>query len=150
MVFLILLFGQPKVDKDSEECLCAECPGIVLNPKASPFGYYNSSRGVEVPREALPNTSLDESIVEDIDPRTWAVPGFVIQPTVPSGGPSEIPIAERFRLAFLERDTRLAPKRAKNARQHQRRAEKDRVMTNSRVKAFALASQASKSLHHRG
>lgn len=142
-----MLFAQPKVDKDSEECLSEECPRIVLNPKASPFGY--NSRGVEIPREALPNTSLDDPIVEDIDPRTWAVPGFISRSTIPSDGPSDLPIAERFRLAFLERDTRLAPKRAKNARQHQRRAEKDRVMTSSRAKAFALASQVTKSLHHR-
>lgn len=139
--------AQPKVDKNSEECLSAECPRIMLNPKVSPFGY--NSRGIEVPREALPNTSLDDPIVEDIDPRTWAVTGLITQTTIPSDDPSEIPIAERFRLAFLERDTRLAPKRAKNARQHQRRAEKDRMMTSSRAKAFALASQVTKSLHHR-
>lgn len=138
---------QAKVDKDSEEWLSAECPRIVLNPKPSPFGY--NSRGVEIPREALPNTSLDDTIVEDIDPRTWAVSEFISQPIIPSGSPAELPIAERFRLAFLERDTRLAPKRAKNARQHQRRAEKDRVMTSSRAKAFALASQVTKSLHHK-
>lgn len=138
---------QPKVDKDSEEWLSAECPRIMLNPKPSSFG--NNSRGVEIPREALPNTSLDDAIVEDIDPKTWAVSGFISHSTIPSGGTNELPIAERFRLAFLERDTRLAPKRAKNARQHQRRAEKDRVMTSSRAKAFALASQVTKSLHHR-
>lgn len=138
---------QTKVDKDSEEWLSAECPRIALNPKPSPFGY--NSRGVEIPREALQNTSLDDSIVEDIDPRTWAVSGFISRSIIPSGSPAELPIAERFRLAFLERDTRLAPKRAKNVRQHQRRAEKDRVMTSSRAKAFALASQATKSLHHR-
>lgn len=136
---------QPKIDRDSLECLSAECPRIIVNPKPSPFGY----RGVEIPREALPNASLDGPIVEDIDPKTWAVSGFISRSTIPSDSLGELPIAERFRLAFLERDTRLAPKRAKNARQHQRRAMREQVMTSLRAKAFALASQASKSLHHR-
>lgn len=116
-----------------------------MNPKPSPFGY----KGVEIPREALPSASLDDPVVEDIDPKTWAVSGLISRPTISSDSLGELPIAERFRLAFLERDTRLAPKRAKNARQHQRRAERDRVMGSSRAKAFALASQASKALHHR-
>lgn len=135
----------PKVDKDSLESLSVECPRIIINPKPSAFGY----RGFEIPREALPSTTLDDPVVEDIDPKTWAMSGFTTRSIIPStSGSDELPMAEKFRLAFVERDNRLAPKRAKNARQHQRRAEREWVMMSSRAKAMALASQATKSLHH--
>ncbi|PHU13052.1 hypothetical protein BC332_19982 [Capsicum chinense] len=136
----------PKIEKDQLESLSEECPRIILNPKPSPLGY----RGIDIPREARLDVSLDDPIVEDIDPKTWAVTGFVPR-TSPSSVSSteDLPVAEKFRLAFLDRDTRLAPKRAKNARQHQRRAEKQWVMMNSRAKALALASLASKSLNIR-
>lgn len=137
---------QPKIEKDQLEILSAECPRIIVNPKPSPLGY----RGLEVPREARFDVSLDDPIVEDIDPKTWAVPGFVPRMSEPSvSSIDQLPVAEKFRLAFLERDNRLAPKRAKNARQHQRRAERDWVMMNTRAKALALASLASKSLNIR-
>ncbi|KAF7141554.1 hypothetical protein RHSIM_Rhsim06G0217400 [Rhododendron simsii] len=136
----------PKIDKDSLESLSAECPRIVVNPKPSPFGF----RGVEVPRGALPDVSLDDPIVKEVDPKTWAVSGFAVRATSASGlSPSELPVAEKFRLAFVERDTRLAPKRAKNARQHQRRAEREMVTMSTSAKALALASQASRSLQNR-
>ncbi|CAN4102707.1 unnamed protein product [Withania somnifera] len=136
----------PKIEKDQLESLSEECPRIIVNPKPSPLGY----RGLDVPREARLDVSLDDPAVEDIDPKTWAVSGFVPR-TSPASVPSteDLPVAEKFRLAFLERDTRLAPKRAKNARQHQRRAEKEWVTMNSRAKALALASLASKSLNIR-
>lgn len=127
------------------ESLSAECPRIIINPKPSAFGY----RGFEIPREALPSTTLDDPVVEDIDPKTWAMSGFTTRSIIPStSGSDELPIAEKFRLAFVERENRLAPKRAKNARQRQRRAEREWVMMSSRAKAMALASQATKSLHH--
>ena len=138
-------FLQPKIDKDSLEILSTECPRIVVNPKPSPLGY----RGVEVPREALANVVLDDSIVKEVDPKTWAISGFAARATSSVLSSTELPVAEKFRLAFVERDTRLAPKRAKNARQHQRRAEREWVMTSARAKANALASQANKSLHNR-
>lgn len=121
----------------------------MINPKPSVFGY----RGFEIPREALPGAALDDPVVEDIDPKTWAISGFTARPITPSTSgpdvlPDELPMAEKFRLAFVERDNRLAPKRAKNARQRQRRAEREWVMMSSRAKAMALASQASKSRHH--
>ncbi|KAL3503514.1 hypothetical protein ACH5RR_037963 [Cinchona calisaya] len=135
----------PKIDKDSLESLSKECPRIIINPKPSPFGY----RGFEIPREAFPSAALDDPVVEDIDPKTWAVTGFTARSIISStSGSDELPMAEKFRLAFLERDNRLAPKRAKNARQHQRRAEKEWVMMDSKAKAMALASRASKSLQH--
>ncbi|KAI8552819.1 hypothetical protein RHMOL_Rhmol06G0297800 [Rhododendron molle] len=136
----------PKIDKDSMESLSAECPRIVVNPQPSPFGY----RGVEVPRGALADVSLDDPIVKDVDPKTWAVSGFAVRATSASSlSTAELPVAEKFRLAFVERDTRLAPKRAKNARQHQRRAEREMVTMSASAKALALASQASRSLQNR-
>ncbi|XAR56689.1 hypothetical protein NMG60_11037264 [Bertholletia excelsa] len=136
----------PKIDKVSSESLSIECPRIIVNPKPSPFGY----KGTEIPREALSNVALDEPIVRDIDPKTWAVSGFAARtPSTSVLSAEELPMAEKFRLAFVERDARLAPKRAKNARQHQRRGEREWVMLSTRAKAIALASQASKSLHSR-
>ncbi|CAI9784201.1 unnamed protein product [Fraxinus pennsylvanica] len=134
----------PKIDKDSLESLSVDCPRITINPKSSPLGF----RGSEVPREAILQVVLDDPIVKDIDPKTWAVTGFISKTTLASvSSPNELSIAEKFRLAFVERDTRLAPKRAKNARQHRRRSEREWVMTDTRAKALALASKASKSLH---
>nr|GMD57998.1 protein AMN1 homolog [Ipomoea batatas] len=136
----------PKIEKHLLENLQVECPRIIVNPKTSPLGF----RGLEVPREATLDVALDDPIVEDIDPKMWAVSG-IIRTTLPSASrpPDELSIAEKFRLAFEERDTRLAPKRAKNARQRQRRAEREWVMMSTKAKALALASQATKSLHIR-
>ncbi|XP_062077745.1 uncharacterized protein LOC133782450 isoform X2 [Humulus lupulus] len=136
----------PKIDKDTLEMYATECPRIVVNPKPSPFGF----RGTKVPREALPDIALDDPIVEDINPKTWVLHGSVPNARSPLLSSSvELSMAEKFRLAFEERDNRLAPKRAKNARQHQRRAEREWTMMDARAKALALASQASKSLHGR-
>ncbi|CAN6557859.1 unnamed protein product [Malus baccata var. baccata] len=134
----------PKIDNDSLEGFATECLRITVNPKPSPFGF----RGTQVPKEAFPDIQLDDSVVKDIDPKTWAVRGFTPK-AIPSSlsSPEELSVAEKFRRAFEERDTRLAPKRAKNARQHRRRAERDWVMTDTRAKAVALASRASRSLH---
>lgn len=137
---------QPMIDKDSREALAAECPRIVVNPKPSPLGF----RGLELPIEACADIALDHSVVKDINPATWAVGGFAPRSQSSSvSGTTEIELsmAERFRLAFVERDTRLAPKRAKNARQHQRRAERELLMSSTNAKAIALASRATKSFH---
>lgn len=132
----------PKVDKDSLETLSTECPRIIVNPKPSLFGH----KGIDIPRHALPGIALDDFIVEEIDPNTWVVPGSRLKTTSPSLNSVELPIAERFRLAFVERDARLAPKRAKNARQRQRRAEQEWVTTSTSAKSAALAAQMSKNL----
>lgn len=123
----------------------AECPRITVNPKPSPFGF----RGSRVPWEAWPNIALDDHAIVDIDPKTWAVARSISRALVSPPNPSELSLAEKFRLAFVERDTRLAPKRAKNARQHQRRAEREWMTTSPRAKALILASQASKILQSR-
>ncbi|PKI55843.1 hypothetical protein CRG98_023724 [Punica granatum] len=137
----------PRIDKGSLENLATECPRIVVNPRPSPFGL----RGTQVPGEALPDIILDDPFVKDIDPKTWAVQGFKPRAISPSlcGSCDELSMAEKFRLAFLERDNRLAPKRAKNARQHQRRAEREWMTMDAGAKAIALASRATKSLHAR-
>lgn len=144
-----LLLLQPRIDKDSLEMLSMECPRIVVNPKPS-FLTYSLH---EVPREALPDVALDEPFVKDIDPETWVVRGVVkIPTTTPSlslTSSSELSIAEKFRLAFAERDARLAPKRAKNARQQQRRAERDWMMSSDEAKAVVFASKATRSLRKR-
>ncbi|KAI6687506.1 hypothetical protein NL676_024334 [Syzygium grande] len=137
----------PRIDKNTLENFSAECPRITVNPKPSPF----TLRGAQVPREAWPDVILDEPFVRDIDPETWAVSGFRPKKiSAPLSSPtSELSMAEKFRLAFLERDNRLAPKRAKNMRQHQRRAEKEFMAMDTRAKALALATKLSKSLHNR-
>lgn len=129
----------PKIDDNSKEILAAECPRIIVNPQPSIFGHH----GLKIPSEAFANIPLDHSIVEDIDPKTWAVcaaPRRMAAPPQPNA-PPEIPIAERFRLAYVERDARLAPKRARRERQHRRRAERDYLMNDIDAKSIALASK---------
>lgn len=136
----------PTIDEHSMDTLATECPRILVNPKPSPFGF----RGVNIPREAFSDVALDDLVVEDIDPKTWAVRSVAPRITITSeSDASELSVAERFRLAFVERDTRLAPKRAKNARQHRRRADREWMMTSADAKSIALASQANKFLHNR-
>ncbi|KAK9673888.1 hypothetical protein RND81_12G196400 [Saponaria officinalis] len=133
----------PKIDPKQLENFSSECPRIKINPLASPFGF----NAATIPREALPDINLDDPLVQDIDPSTWASSGVPARiPVQPFSSPDEIPMAEKFRLAFVERDTRLAPKRAKNARQHQRRAEKEWRTTSVEGKVISLTSQASKTL----
>ncbi|PIA26929.1 hypothetical protein AQUCO_08500017v1 [Aquilegia coerulea] len=136
----------PKIDDNSRDILASDCPRIVVNPKPSVF----SVRGFKVPNEAIADLALDESFVQGIDPNTWVIPGVVRKVvTLSDSSPSELPIAEKFRLAFVQRDERLAPKRAKNVRQRQRRAEKEWMMTNAEAKSVVLAARHSKSLHGR-
>ncbi|KAK3177456.1 hypothetical protein Dsin_033184 [Dipteronia sinensis] len=124
-----------------------EIPGRNLIPQRldSVHSHYAGLCG-----EAFPDIKLDDPFVKDVDPQTWSVCGFTPKITSSSlVNSNELPIAERFRLAYVERDTRLAPKRAKNARQHQRRAEREWMMGDTSAKAIALASKATKSLNTR-
>ncbi|GAB2277792.1 hypothetical protein Dimus_012496 [Dionaea muscipula] len=141
----------PRIGSDLLESFSAECPRVEVNPKPLlPFGL-KGIKGIEVPREALPDTVLDERILEEIDPSTWSVFAPPAPKNVPTtiSTPSELSVAEKFRLAFVERDTRLAPKRAKNARQHQRRAEREWMMTSAEAKAIVHASRVTRSHHSR-
>lgn len=137
----------PSIDDDSRDSLATECPRILVNPDPSPFGF----RGIHVPSEAIGDIALDEPFVKGIDPNTWSVSGA--SPRVVSSADSsrvaELHIAERFRLAFVERDVRLAPKRAKNERQHRRRAEREWAMTSAEAKSVVLASKLNKSIQSR-
>lgn len=126
--------------------MSTECPRIIVNPKPSPIGFHGRHK---VPIEAYPEIPLDQSIVEDIDPRTWAnsvPPTTVAERNVAAPSSSDeiplLPLCERFRLAFVARDARLAPKRAKNARQNKRRAEREYLMHSIDAKSVALASQS--------
>ncbi|XP_020674611.1 uncharacterized protein LOC110093910 [Dendrobium catenatum] len=140
----------PKIDEDSKMTLATECSRICVNPQGS-IGV----RGVRVPAEAMHSVALDHHVVEDIDPKTWAVSGISHARKTPIASAEaeaeapEMSIAEKFRLAFMERDAKLAPKRAKNARQHRRRAEKELLMSSTTAKSLALASQAGKFLNNR-
>lgn len=122
-----------------------------MNPQPSPL----SLRGVEVPLGAYPDSVLDESYVAGVDPETWATAVSdadrvsINTPPIASEQGQELPqlsMAEKFRLAFVERDLRLAPKRAKNMRQRQRRAEKEWVTSSADAKSVVLASKFRKSL----
>ena len=117
-----------------------ECPRVIVNPKPSLLDL----GGSKTPSEALASLPLDHSVVQDIDPKTWAVSAaprrIAAAPPLPNA-PPEIPIAERFRLAYVERDARLAPKRARRERQHRRRAERDYLMNDIDAKSIALASK---------
>ena len=135
---------QPRIDDNSKETLAAECPRVTINPQPSPYDL----SGSRVPVEALASVPLDHSVVEDIDPKTWAVSAAPRRPVALSNpnAPPEIPIAERFRLAYVEREARLAPKRAKRERQQRRRAERDYMMNDIDARSIALAAQASRNL----
>ncbi|KAF0902290.1 hypothetical protein E2562_015514 [Oryza meyeriana var. granulata] len=134
----------PKIDDNSKEIISMECPRITVNPQPSPFDL----RGSKVPAEALASVPLDHSIIADIDPKTWAVAAAPQRPTIPThpNAPHEISIAEKFRLAYVEREARLAPKRAKRERQQRRRAEREYLMNDINAKSVALAAQVSKYL----
>ncbi|KAG0478154.1 hypothetical protein HPP92_012873 [Vanilla planifolia] len=136
----------PKIDEESKLSLARESPRICVNPQG-PIGI----GGVQVPVEALHSIPLDSRIVEDINPKTWAVSGASHLRKAPDASVQkpEMPIAERFRLAFLERDARLAQKRAKNVRQHRRREEREWLMSDTSSKSIFLASQANKHLYNK-
>ncbi|BBM99140.1 hypothetical protein MPTK1_1g19080 [Marchantia polymorpha subsp. ruderalis] len=134
----------PSIDEKSRERLETECPRVVVNPKPFSRGFQHLS----VPWEAWPATVLDAGLVEDLDPETWAVRTSrrVVFQNVASRDSSVLSIAERFKLAFISRDERLAPKRAKNSRQNQRRAEKAWLNSDTEAKARAWAGVARRSL----
>uniref|UniRef100_A0A7N0VA50 RNI-like superfamily protein n=1 Tax=Kalanchoe fedtschenkoi TaxID=63787 RepID=A0A7N0VA50_KALFE len=112
----------PTIDHDSLDSLSKECPRITVNPKPSS----SFCKEICFPKQVLPDVALDEFVVEDVDPRTWLICGYVpkAEPCTTSDR-NELSVAEKFRLAFAERDARLAPKRAKNARQRLRRSAKE-------------------------
>ena len=140
---------QPSIDEDSHKHLVVECPKIVVNPTSSSA----SHRFHTIPLEALYNVELDSPAIVGIDPVTWAQKTDTKYSTVSRADTNSIDgrlaglsIAERFKMAFIERDERLAPKRAKNLRQNQRRAEKTWLSSDAGAKAVVLAGFVQKSL----
>ncbi|XP_024384601.1 uncharacterized protein [Physcomitrium patens] len=140
----------PGIDPISMERLKSECPRIVINPVFSWKSY-----GI-IPPAALRDAVLDESFLEDIDPKTWANKSKTpprsekVPPRATDEVKNELSVAEKFRLAFVARDERLAPKRAKNARQNQRRAEKAWLNSDTEAKSIVWAGIAQKSLKKLG
>mmetsp|Transcript_15587 Transcript_15587/g.18793 ORF Transcript_15587/g.18793 Transcript_15587/m.18793 type:complete len:248 (+) Transcript_15587:2-745(+) len=96
----------------------------------------SSSPAPWAPDDATP---LDRKLLEGLDPvllteESQGVPSVEPGQSCDSEAPEQrqehevslLPIAERFRLAYESRDRRLAPKRGKNERQNERRADRSR------------------------
>lgn len=135
----------PTIDEDSHKQLMVECPKVVVNPAVS--APWHRSRNI--PQEAFPDVALDSPAIMGIDPKTWAEKGHTQRVSNFSSLDmklSGLSIAERFKLAFVERDERLASKRAKNLRQNQRRAEKAWLDSDTDAKAMFWAGVTQKSL----
>eukprot|EP00249_Psilotum_nudum_P016015 c25611_g1_i1 orf=139-1251(+) len=130
----------PSIDSKSLERLALECPRVVINPSLS----LQSPKISTLPQYALSNIVLDDIFVEDIDPETWATKSSLKKISSLGNEFGELSIAERFKLAFTERDERMAAKRAKNMRQNQRRAEKAWLNSDLVAKAVFLAGKTHK------
>ncbi|XP_026404922.1 uncharacterized protein LOC113300007 [Papaver somniferum] len=128
----------PEIDCQSERILTKECPRILVNPMPSTrFGF----RVLQVPYEALPDVTLDDHIIKDINPKAWEVGGVSSNAVArPPPNFNELPIAEKFRLAFVERAARLALKEAKMAIKNERLAEREWACSTE-AKAVALERQ---------
>eukprot|EP00250_Pteridium_aquilinum_P033543 c5815_g1_i1 orf=120-1058(+) len=134
----------PAIDQVSHQQLLLECPKVVVNPAASV-----SCKSRKAPCEAFPDIALDSSAVTGIDPHTWSTKVCIIEGSRSSSLDTnlrQLSIAERFKLAFAQRDERLASKRAKNSRQNQRRAEKAWLGSDTDAKAVFWAGIAQKSM----
>lgn len=133
----------PTIDQASRNQLMNDCPKIMLNPTAS------SHRARNVPHNALSDVALDSFAINGIDPKSWSTnrpKERIVRPSHSDTNSSSLSIAERLKLAFAERDERLAPKRAKNFRQNQRRAEKAWIGSDVGAKAVFWAGVAQKSM----
>ncbi|MCL7031319.1 hypothetical protein MKW94_030726 [Papaver nudicaule] len=95
----------------------------------------------QVPCNALPNVTLDDHIVKDIDPKAWEVGGVSSKVIARSSlNVNKTPIAEKFRLAFVERDAKKALEEAKKARKNEKLAEREWARSTE-AKAVALEWQ---------
>lgn len=125
---------QPSIDEASLLRLEKAFPRVSVNPKRRRY----------LPYYARVEEPLDGPLLEGIDPANWADLGFENsnreQAMSQRPPDSLIPIAERFRLAYVERYERTAAKRAKNKRQQERRAEKDLLAKDVTARARSLAS----------
>lgn len=147
----------PAIDLHSHKEFLMKCPKVVVNPTTSSLAL----KLHDVRHTAYPDEALDSPAVIGIDSNTWAVnecsrKNFslsstktnILQPNSPSleKNSCQLSIAERFKLAFEERDERLASKRAKNSRQKQRRADKAWLGSDSDAKAVFWASIAQRAM----
>lgn len=135
----------PAIDEGSRQQLTLECPKVVINPTSSPARY----KYLEVPPEAFLDVTLDNFAIIGVDPETWSTKASTQRVSGLASLDTKfgsLSIAERFKLAFRERDERLAPKRAKNSRQNQRRAEKALLKSDMDAKSVFWAGVAQKSM----
>lgn len=125
---------QPSIDEASLLRLEKEFPRVTVNPK----------RRRDLPYYARLDEPLDGPLLDGIDPTSWAHQvGNGKEDSLKSQRSTDatvVPIAERFRLAYVERYERTAAKRAKNKRRQERRAEKDFVANDIMARALILAS----------
>eukprot|EP00898_Chlorokybus_atmophyticus_P001109 jgi/Chlat1/199/Chrsp1S03036 len=146
----------PSIDEKSLEFLTKEWPKLRVNPIV----------GRSCPLEADARVALDSTLIAGVDERSWTssiassstqaqlddrlTAGAAMMRTFLAKRGidvdfSTLHIAERFRLAYVLRDERLAPKRAKNTRQAARRAA--RRQDRQDMAAFVDSQWLDKDLH---
>ena len=116
---------QPSVDENTTVHLAKEWPKLQLNLQ-------RSTRRHPVPIEALPNTHVDAPFVRSINPKVWLQRVEWREEREDSETKMRrmalgLPIAERFRLAYVWQEEalkRMSPLQIKNARKNQRRYER--------------------------
>ncbi|CAI5478022.1 unnamed protein product [Closterium sp. Yama58-4] len=161
----------PEADPNTAALLASKCPRILLNPAppspppphSLPLVYshiptFPSSTAPSPPLPLSPISALPSALLSRTPlqafPRspstapTWSVKSGSKVPEAQEKpeAQEELSIAERFRLAFVARNERLAPKRAKNQRQRERREGRDRAAADVALRARLLAGAASRSL----
>ncbi|TXG67596.1 hypothetical protein EZV62_008871 [Acer yangbiense] len=135
VVIVCMYDSKPKIDKDSLE---------IFSLKA--FLYKQISQKIDKDSSEILSTESPRIIVNP-KPTPFGFRGFEI----PREAFPDIRLDDPF-VKDVDPQTwarRLAPKRAKNARQHQRRAEREWMMADTSAKAIALASKATKSRNTR-
>ncbi|CAI5975993.1 unnamed protein product [Closterium sp. NIES-64] len=136
----------PEADPNTASLLASKCPRILLNP-APPSP--PPPHSLPPPYCHIPTTlpSSDPSIPPNLPTSIPAPPlrtPLAHPPASLPGSPPRRPAPGR--LAFVARDERLAPKRAKNQRQRERREGRDRAAADVALRARLLASAATRLL----
>jgi len=141
--FLVWPEAPPRV----RALLKRRCPRIQLLPVLQNLcseGGENAVACVALPRGADLALSLDESVLEALAPLLQVAAGPLgthnTNTFFASAAEPVVHIAELFRLAYVAREERLLPKRAKNARQRQNRV--SRRASASLHRAYELELRA--------